>query len=155
MLFKPGYKTSEFWFTLVSFIFSALFLLGIIKENDTKEELISIVSHAVESIILIGGQIIIFARYIKSRERQKQEYNQEKQKELEDYIGVGKSHDTININSATLGELIQLPHIGTVIAGKIIDYRNSNGPFDDISEITKVNGVGETVFQDIKQFIII
>jgi competence ComEA-like helix-hairpin-helix protein len=155
MPFKPGYRTSEFWFTLVSFIFSALFLLGIIKENDTKEELISIVSHAVESIILIGGQVIIFTRYIRSRDRQKKEYNQEKQKELEDYIGVGKSYNTININSATLGELIQLPHIGTVIAGKIIDYRNNKGHFNDIAEITNVNGVGETVFQDIKQFITI
>ena len=30
----PGYKTSEFWFTLVSFIFSGLFLFGIITDSD-------------------------------------------------------------------------------------------------------------------------
>jgi hypothetical protein len=48
---KPGYRTSEFWFTMVSFIFSGLFLLGVIGENAHKEELISNVSHAVESSI--------------------------------------------------------------------------------------------------------
>ena len=36
---KPGYRTSEFWFTLVSFIFSGLYLTGIIHDNDQKEEL--------------------------------------------------------------------------------------------------------------------
>lgn len=64
---KAGYKTSEFWFTLVSFIFSGLYLTGILNENEQKEELITIVSHAVESIILIGGQVFILAKYIKGR----------------------------------------------------------------------------------------
>ena len=36
---KPGYKTSEFWFTLVSFIFSGLFLFGVIDNPDTKDDL--------------------------------------------------------------------------------------------------------------------
>lgn len=67
MTIKAGYKTSEFWFTLVSFIFSGLYLTGLLKENDQKEELITIVSHAVESIILIGGQVWILAKYIKGR----------------------------------------------------------------------------------------
>jgi hypothetical protein len=64
---KAGYKTSEFWFNLVSFIFSGLYLTGILKENETKEELITVVSHAVESIILISGQMLIFYRYVKGR----------------------------------------------------------------------------------------
>lgn len=66
-MIKPGYKTSEFWFTLVSFIFSGLFLLGIIGDFDQKEELIRDVSHGVESCILIGGQLIILYKYINSR----------------------------------------------------------------------------------------
>jgi hypothetical protein len=64
---KPGYKTSEFWFTMVSFIFSGLFLLGIIGDPDQKEELITDVSHAVESTILIGGQLFVLYEYIKRR----------------------------------------------------------------------------------------
>jgi hypothetical protein len=67
MRIKAGYRTSEFWFTLVSFIFSGLYLTGILKENEQKEELITIVSHAVESVILIGGQALICYKYIKGR----------------------------------------------------------------------------------------
>ena len=33
-----GYQTSEFWFTLVSFIISGLFLGGVILEADTKDD---------------------------------------------------------------------------------------------------------------------
>ena len=67
MKIKAGYKTSEFWFTFVSFIFSGLYLTGLLKENEQKEELISVVSHAVESIILISGQVWILAKYIRGR----------------------------------------------------------------------------------------
>jgi hypothetical protein len=70
--YKPGYRTSEFWFTLVSFIFSGLYLTGLITENDQKEELITIVSHAVESCILIGGQAFVFYKYISARQAVKQ-----------------------------------------------------------------------------------
>jgi hypothetical protein len=71
MIIKPGYRTSEFWFTLVTFIFSGLYLLGIIGDISQKDELISIVSHAVESCILIGGQLIVLYKYISSREEVK------------------------------------------------------------------------------------
>lgn len=71
---KAGYKTSEFWFTLVSFIFSGLYLTGLIKESENKDQLIEIVSHAVESCILISGQIFILYKYIKGRSSVKQSW---------------------------------------------------------------------------------
>jgi len=77
MKMKAGYKTSEFWFTLVSFVFSGLYLTGILTENEHKEELISVVSHAVESIILISGQVFILARYIRGRSEVKKIVEQE------------------------------------------------------------------------------
>jgi hypothetical protein len=77
MSVKAGYKTSEFWFTLVSFIFSGLYLTGVLKENDQKEELITVVSHAVESCILIGGQLFVLYRYVKGREEVKKIVEQE------------------------------------------------------------------------------
>ena len=70
-MIKPGYRTSEFWFTLVSFIFSGLYLTGIINDHTNKDELISVVSHAVESCILIGGQFVILYKYINSRKTAK------------------------------------------------------------------------------------
>lgn len=66
-MIKPGWKSSEFWFTAVSFIFSGLYLLGIIGDNSQKEDLIRDVSHGVESMILIGGQLAILWKYINSR----------------------------------------------------------------------------------------
>lgn len=74
MSYKPGYRTTEFWFTLVSFIFSGLYLIGVINDNNQKEELIGNVSHAVESCILIGGQLAILWKYINSRKEVKKSY---------------------------------------------------------------------------------
>jgi hypothetical protein len=74
MAYKPGYKTSEFWFTLVSFLFSGLYLLGVITDTSQKEELIGNVSHAVESCILIGGQLAILWKYINSRKEVKKSW---------------------------------------------------------------------------------
>lgn len=71
---KPGYRTSEFWFTLVTFIFSGLYLVGIIGDITQKEDLIRDVSHGVESIILIGGQLAILWKYINSRKEIKKIY---------------------------------------------------------------------------------
>lgn len=84
MKVKAGYRTSEFWFTLVSFIFSGLYLTGIINENQHKEELISTVSHAVESCILIGGQLIILYKYVNGRNEVKKIAQSEKPTEIID-----------------------------------------------------------------------
>lgn len=67
-MIKPGYKTSEFWFTLVSFIFSGLYLIGLFGEDiQQKDDLIRDVSHGVESVILISGQIALLMRYLNGR----------------------------------------------------------------------------------------
>jgi hypothetical protein len=64
---KPGYKTSEFWFTLVSFIFSGLYLVGLIGENSQKEDLIQETSRGLEATILIIGQLTVLFKYVKGR----------------------------------------------------------------------------------------
>jgi hypothetical protein len=66
-MIKPGYRTSEFWFTLVSFIFSGAFLLGVINDNSQKEDLIQETSKGLEALILIIGQLAVLFRYIKGR----------------------------------------------------------------------------------------
>jgi competence protein ComEA len=56
----------------------------------------------------------------------------------------------ININKATVDELDKLPGIGPALAGRIIDYRNNNGGFMNVAEIKLVSGIGEKLFEKIK-----
>jgi comEA protein len=48
----------------------------------------------------------------------------------------------ININTATVSDLIQLPGIGEKLAGNIISYRENNGPFKSMNELIRVEGIG-------------
>ncbi|MGB9596964.1 MAG: ComEA family DNA-binding protein [Candidatus Poribacteria bacterium] len=59
----------------------------------------------------------------------------------------------ININTATIDELVQLPGIGKVKAKNIVEYRNKNGNFTEIDELLNVNGIGEKTLDKIKDFI--
>lgn len=52
----------------------------------------------------------------------------------------------ININTASQAELEILSGIGPVIAKAIIQFRLENGPFDEISEIQSVSGIGPATF---------
>jgi competence protein ComEA len=56
----------------------------------------------------------------------------------------------ININTATQKELEALPGIGPGKAGDIIEYRQNHGDFDTIEDIQNVSGIGESLFQEIK-----
>ena len=66
-MIKPGYRTSEFWFTLVSFIFSGAYLFGVLDDFNQKEDLIQETSKGLEAAILIIGQLTLLFKYIKGR----------------------------------------------------------------------------------------
>ena len=59
----------------------------------------------------------------------------------------------ISVNDATLDELTSLPGIGEAKAKNIISYRNKNGRFESIEDIKKVDGIGDNLFAQIKDFI--
>ena len=59
----------------------------------------------------------------------------------------------ININVASRAELMDLPGIGEVIAGRIIEYREKTGSFLRIDDIMKVSGIGEKKFEAMRDMI--
>lgn len=63
------------------------------------------------------------------------------------------SNGKININTADIYTLMSLEGIGETYAQRIIDYRNANGPFSDITELKNVEGIGDKRFELIKDLI--
>jgi competence protein ComEA len=61
--------------------------------------------------------------------------------------------ELININEASLDELDTLPGIGPTTAEKIIEYRELNGPFQNIEDIMNVSGIGPATFEEIEDLI--
>jgi competence protein ComEA len=51
--------------------------------------------------------------------------------------------EKININKATKSELLSINGIGSTTADEIIAYREKNGAFSSIDDLTKVKGIGE------------
>jgi competence protein ComEA len=71
----------------------------------------------------------------------------------QDVSSQASSAGLININTAALEELDQLPDIGPVIAQRIINYRTLHGPFVSIEGVMDVQGIGDGVFDKIKNMI--
>ena len=61
-----------------------------------------------------------------------------------------RTDGTVNINTASVEDLIQLPGIGEAKAEAIADYRKQNGLFRTIEEIREVPGIGDAIFEQIR-----
>ena len=64
---------------------------------------------------------------------------------------VETSSNKISINQASKEEFMQLEGIGESKATAIIEYRNMNGPFHAIEDIKNVSGIGDSLFDKIKE----
>ena len=57
----------------------------------------------------------------------------------------------INLNTASEKELQELPGIGPAMSTRIIEYRETNGAFQNIEDIKKVRGIGNAKFEKLKE----
>lgn len=61
----------------------------------------------------------------------------------------------VNINTAGIEELSGLPGIGEAIAGRIIERRETSGPFESADELLEISGIGEAKLEGIREDIFI
>lgn len=70
-----------------------------------------------------------------------------------DSQSLASSGGCVDINSASLEELERLPGIGPTYAQRIIEYRTTYGPFQDVEELTQVKGIGPVTLEKIRDLV--
>lgn len=65
-------------------------------------------------------------------------------------VAVQCAFAAVNINTATLEELEQLPGVGPAKAQAIIDDRTQNGKFKSAEDLKRVKGIGDSTFDKLK-----
>jgi competence protein ComEA len=60
------------------------------------------------------------------------------------------SHDRIDVNRASVEELTVLPGIGPALASRIVESRESHGPFRTPEELLRVRGIGPGILEKIR-----
>ena len=86
-----------------------------------------------------------FVRNLNKEEKKLRNYETKEEPKKED--------NKININTCTKSDLMKLSGIGSTKAQAIINYRDKNGKFKKIEDLLKVNGIGEALLLQIKEFI--
>lgn len=70
-------------------------------------------------------------------------------------MAFGAAVQKININKAPVNELVKLKQVGSKCAQRIVDYRESNGPFKNPEDIMKVKGIGAKAYEKNKDVIVV
>ncbi len=66
-----------------------------------------------------------------------------------------ESAGVVNINKASAEQLGYLPRIGPAVAGRIIEFREKNGPFKTTADLLLVRGIGDKTFDLIEPYVTI
>ncbi|MDR3321998.1 MAG: helix-hairpin-helix domain-containing protein [Synergistaceae bacterium] len=66
---------------------------------------------------------------------------------------IRENPNIVDINSAAAEELQSLPGIGPRLSEAIVEFRETSGPFVDVSDIMNVKGIGQKRFEAIRDLI--
>lgn len=70
-------------------------------------------------------------------------------------VSVKNNENKIDLNNATIDDLMTLPGIKDKKAMSIIEARDELGRFESIEQLKEIKGIGEITFQKIKDFVYI
>lgn len=107
-------------------------------------------------IIYSNDQVKDFERTKEKEQKIEQSCIQKDENSLKNDACITESTTTsakVSINNATVELLMTLPGIGEEKAKDIVAYREENGLFTTIEDLTKVSGIGEALFAKIKDHI--
>nr|WP_239176484.1 ComEA family DNA-binding protein [Actinoplanes octamycinicus] len=65
----------------------------------------------------------------------------------------GPGGGLVNLNTATLAELDSLPGVGPVLAQRILDARAAQGGFRAVSDLRRVDGIGDSRYEQLKDLV--
>lgn len=63
--------------------------------------------------------------------------------------GAVRADGTLDLNRAEADDLEELPGVGPVLAQRILEWREANGPFTEVGQLRDVAGIGEKTFQSL------
>ena len=84
------------------------------------------------------------------------EYSFKKYPQLRDVVNLidtSRLYPKMDINTASLEELVSLPYIGNYTAAEIIKYREVHGPFTSLDQLKNVKGIRDKNFERFKDFL--
>jgi len=63
------------------------------------------------------------------------------------------SDGLLDLNAATAAQLEELPGVGPVLAGRIVAWREANGPFPSVEILGEVSGIGDTLLAQLRPLV--
>lgn len=101
----------------------------------------------------VSSECVVKEVYIDSCRGESVIKNDNQGSEKKDDNKASESNGKVNINTATLEQLMQINGIGEAKAKTIIEYRTQNGNFSKIEDLMNVKGIGEALYQKVKDSI--
>jgi len=67
------------------------------------------------------------------------------------YVAPVQAGERIDLNTASVSELVQIKGIGPKTAAAIVEYRTQHGRFSSVEELSHVKGIGKKKLERIRE----